>query len=64
MEEQLLSFWKEEEDNKVVDHVFCFGTTKWAVLPGQLPGRSYHQVRNRWVQQLDPSINKNINKQP
>ena len=52
------SVWKEEEDNKVVEHVSCFGTKYWPALVRQLPGRSLSQVRTRWFKQLDPTINK------
>jgi hypothetical protein len=52
--------WTEEEDAVVLkviavspDHPF----TQWADLAPLLPGRSGKQIRDRWVNYLNPSIN-------
>ena len=52
--------WSEEEDAVVLkviavspDHPF----TQWADLAPLLPGRSGKQIRDRWVNYLNPSIN-------
>jgi len=52
--------WKEEEDATVLrviaassEHPF----TQWADLAPQLPGRSGKQIRDRWVNYLNPAIN-------
>mmetsp|Transcript_14010 Transcript_14010/g.19902 ORF Transcript_14010/g.19902 Transcript_14010/m.19902 type:complete len:638 (-) Transcript_14010:165-2078(-) len=52
--------WKEEEDAIVLrviatssEHPF----TQWADLAPMLPGRSGKQIRDRWVNYLNPAIN-------
>lgn len=52
--------WREEEDAIVLrviaqssEHPF----TQWADLAPQLPGRSGKQIRDRWVNYLNPAIN-------
>ena len=51
--------WKEE-DAAVMRFVGQYGTKRWSVMASNLPGRSKSgkQCRDRWRNQLDPSIKK------
>ena len=51
--------WTEEEDRVVIDHVMKLGkAAKWTKAAALLPGRNGKNVRERWYNHLDPSINK------
>jgi hypothetical protein len=50
--------WTKEQDKKVVEHVRCFGAKAWEVLAVHLPGRSAQAARVRWLNHLDPNIDK------
>ena len=49
--------WTAEEDQKIID---CMrqGTHKWSAIAELIPGRIGKQCRERWFNQLDPSLNK------
>ena len=49
--------WSKEDDNKVIQLVGKYGTHKWSFI-GSLCGRNGKQCRERWHNQLDPSIKK------
>ena len=52
--------WTDEEDHIVVDAVTNSVEdpfTRWSDLASQLPGRVGKQVRDRWVNHLNPAIN-------
>ena len=49
--------WTAEDDKKVAELVGIHGTHKWSFI-GSLCGRNGKQCRERWHNQLDPSINK------
>jgi hypothetical protein len=49
--------WTEEDDKKVVALVNKYGTHKWSFI-GSLCSRNGKQCRERWHNQLDPSIKK------
>lgn len=52
--------WREEEDAIVLRVIAQSGEptfTQWADLAPQLPGRSGKQIRDRWVNYLNPAIN-------
>ena len=52
--------WREEEDAIVLRVIAASGEhpfTQWADLAPQLPGRSGKQIRDRWVNYLNPAIN-------
>ena len=49
--------WTKEDDNKVIQLVGKYGTHKWSFI-GSLCGRNGKQCRERWHNQLDPSIKK------
>lgn len=50
--------WTEEEDSRLQDLVTEYGLGNWSQIATQLPGRSCLQCRNRFVNQVDPSLRK------
>merc|ERR1711865_511996 len=55
--------WTEEEDETVRMGVRCADVEsvrqiRWSDLATQVPGRTGKQVRERWYNHLDPSVNK------
>ena len=50
--------WTEEEDRKVTEYVEKYGTKAWSSIAADMPGRSAKQIRDRWNNQLDPSVSK------
>eukprot|EP01029_Cantina_marsupialis_P007080 TRINITY_DN17839_c0_g1_i1.p1 TRINITY_DN17839_c0_g1~~TRINITY_DN17839_c0_g1_i1.p1 ORF type:complete len:330 (+),score=97.41 TRINITY_DN17839_c0_g1_i1:64-990(+) len=50
--------WTSQEDIKMLELVKQFGTRRWSVIGSHLPGRNGKQCRERWHNQLDPSILK------
>jgi len=50
--------WSREEDEQVLELVARFGIKSWSALAVHLPGRSGKQIRERWHNQLDPSVSK------
>jgi len=51
--------WTEEEDNIVINAVQSVGDgqfTRWSDLVALLPGRVGKQIRDRWVNHLNPNI--------
>ena len=52
--------WTAEEDAMVRSLVDEHGTKRWSVIAASLPGRTGKQCRERWHNQLDPAIKKDI----
>ena len=52
--------WTEEEDHTVTTLVLSHGTKRWSLIAAQLQGRTGKQCRERWHNQLDPAIKKDI----
>ena len=50
--------WTPEEDQTIRDFVAENGPTKWSKLAKTLPGRAAKQCRDRWINRLNPNINK------
>ena len=57
--------WKKEEDAFLLESVQCEGTKKWSLIADKLQElfqnktkRTGKQCRTRWLNHLDPSINK------
>ncbi|ETW08758.1 hypothetical protein H310_01276 [Aphanomyces invadans] len=53
-----ISKWTPEEDSLMMELVQTHGTRRWSVIGSLLPGRNGKQCRERWHNQLDPSIRK------
>ena len=53
--------WSKDEDSTVLLMVKKYGgvdAVKWSVIAAELPGRLGKQVRERWYNHLDPTLNK------
>ncbi|KAG1708923.1 hypothetical protein DVH05_022555 [Phytophthora capsici] len=50
--------WTEEEDLEMLGLVKTYGANKWAVIASHLKNRNGKQCRERWHNQLNPSIKK------
>ena len=50
--------WTAEEDRTLTQLVGIYGTRKWSKVSQYLPGRIRKQCRERWFNQLDPSIKR------
>ena len=50
--------WTAEEDKILTEKVTTHGTKNWKVIEKALPNRIGKQCRERWMQVLDPSIEK------
>jgi hypothetical protein len=50
--------WTEEEDKKLVDLVKKYGAKRWSFIASHLKGRIGKQCRERYLNHLDPKINK------
>ncbi|DAZ99953.1 TPA: hypothetical protein N0F65_008760 [Lagenidium giganteum] len=50
--------WTEKEDLLMMKLVQKYGTRHWTIIGTKLPGRNGKQCRERWHNQLDPSIRK------
>ena len=50
--------WTQEEDLKILEWVSEHGPKKWEGMAAQLPGRIAKQCRERYVNHLDPHVNK------
>jgi len=56
---KIIKKWGEEEDNALISLVKIYGTKCWALIASKLnQNRTGKQCRERWHNQLDPSINK------
>jgi hypothetical protein len=47
-----------QEDELIKELVNVHGRRKWAVISGKLPGRTGKQCRERFKNQLDPTIKR------
>lgn len=52
--------WTEEEDDQMRKLIAVYGTRRWSVIGTHLKGRNGKQCRERWHNQLDPSIKKTM----
>ncbi|KAL0484980.1 hypothetical protein AKO1_003772 [Acrasis kona] len=50
--------WTEEEDKKLVELVKKYGAKRWSFIASHLKGRIGKQCRERYLNHLDPKINK------
>jgi hypothetical protein len=52
--------WKPEEDAKLTSAVKKHGSNNWIAVAKLVPGRTNLQCRLKWINSLDPSINRTI----
>ncbi|ETM54898.1 hypothetical protein PPTG_06999 [Phytophthora nicotianae INRA-310] len=50
--------WSVEEDELLRSTVGCHGAGQWPIVASYISGRTAKQCRDRWCNQLDPSINR------
>ena len=50
--------WSPDEDRLIVNLITQYGAKRWSFIAEKLRGRTGKQCRERWVNQLDPSIKK------
>ena len=50
--------WTRQEDETIINYVKQHGTKSWTKLAELLPGRIGKQCRERWINHLDPDINR------
>ena len=50
--------WSASEDEQLVELVGQYGGKHWARIASMLPGRTGKQCRERWCNNLDPSLKK------
>ncbi|XP_071903435.1 uncharacterized protein [Coffea arabica] len=56
---QRVGKWTPEEDKRLKVAVMLFGPKTWKKIARFVPGRTQVQCRERWVNCLDPSLNRN-----
>ena len=52
--------WTNAEDQIIMDMVTKYGPKRWSMIAKQLQGRTGKQCRERWINQLDPNISKEV----
>jgi hypothetical protein len=52
------SKWSPEEDDLLRQNVTVHGLGNWSLVAQSIPGRNGKQCRERWMNQLCPSLNK------
>lgn len=50
--------WTKQEDELLCNLVKRGGPKRWSKVAGHIPGRNAKQCRERWVNHLDPTVNK------
>jgi hypothetical protein len=50
--------WSAEEDQSLEAAVSQHGTSNWGIIAASLPGRTGKQCRERWTNQLSPSLTR------
>lgn len=53
-------YWTKEEDQQIIDLVTKHGTKSWQLIAKHLSGRLGKQCRDRWLNHLDPLVNKSL----
>jgi hypothetical protein len=48
--------WTPEEDDRLLESVRRFGSSNWTLVAQSLPQRNGKQCRERWVNQISPSL--------
>jgi myb proto-oncogene protein len=52
--------WAEDEDSKLKDAVQTYGGKNWVSTSALVPGRTRDQCRGRWLDVLDPKIDRTV----
>ena len=50
--------FSQEEDDKLAELVRKFGPKNWKMIAEGIPSRSARQLRERWINYLDPNVNR------
>lgn len=50
--------WSKQEDDLLIGLVDRLGAKNWSTVAAHVPGRNAKQCRERWVNNLDPTVNK------
>jgi myb proto-oncogene protein len=50
--------WTVREDQTLVLNVHKYGISRWPPVAAEIPGRTGKQCRERWINQLDPNLNR------
>ena len=50
--------WRPEEDQRLMELVKRHGARRWTAIAAHIPGRTGKQARERWINQLDPELEK------
>jgi hypothetical protein len=53
---RMKKYWQEEEDNLLRNMVEQNGPQNWKQIAAEVPGRTAKQCRERWIEQLDPTL--------
>ncbi|XP_031265746.1 myb-like protein L [Pistacia vera] len=55
---QRIGRWTPDEDKRLTVATILFGPKNWKKIAQFVPGRTQVQCRERWVNSLDPSVNR------
>lgn len=50
--------WTKEEDELLKKAISKYGTNNWSLISNEIQGRTGKQCRERWLNQLNPTLNK------
>lgn len=50
--------WTKEEDDILKNAISKYGTNNWSLISNEIQGRTGKQCRERWLNQLNPTLNK------
>lgn len=50
--------WTKEEDDVLKKAISKYGTNNWSLISNEIQGRTGKQCRERWLNQLNPTLNK------
>ena len=51
-------YFTKEEDQRITELVAIYGKSRWDLISHSLENRTAKQIRQRWVNHLDPSLRK------
>jgi hypothetical protein len=54
--ERTRKYWKKNEDELLLGAIWRYGPQNWNQIAAEVPGRTAKQCRDRWIEQLDPSL--------